>query len=111
MLNLSVDSVTNAPLLTSPIQFNQTATALGNPYTTDSTGNGNYAAVWLNDSSEGATGAGVSGTVILGYLAVPIPANATSGAAYGVFFDHASASPNGLGSFPNQTVAGVITVK
>ena len=109
MLNLSVESLTNAPLLTTPVQFNQVATALGNPYTTDSTGNGNYSAVWLNDSS--ATGTGVTGTVTLGTLSVKIPANAPVNSTFGVFFDHASASPNGLASFPNQTVTGVITVK
>ena len=111
MLNLSVESLTNAPLLTASVQFTQSASALGNPYTTDSTGNGNYSAVWLNDANTGATGAGLTGTVTIGNLAVTIPANAPRGATYGVNFDHASASPNGLASFPNQTVTGYITVK
>ena len=111
MLNLSVVPLADTPNLTAPVTFKQTATALGTPELTDSTANGNYSAVWLNDPKKGATGAGVSGTVIIGTLSVTIPATATSGGGYGIMFDHASASPNGLASFPNQTVAGTIIVK
>ena len=110
MLNLNVLPVANAPALNTQVQFTQTATALGAPHLTDSIGNGNYAAVWLNSPSEGATGAGLTGTVTLGYLSVTIPAGTASGSSYTVNFDHASASPNGLASFPVQTVAGSITV-
>jgi hypothetical protein len=42
-------------------------------------------------------------------LSVQIPASAGSSAAYDIHFDHASASPNGLGSFPNQKFTGLIT--
>ena len=111
MLNLSVVPLDNTPSLATPITFKQSATALGTPELTDSTANGNYSAVWLNDAKKGATGAGVTGTVIVGTLSVTIPATATSGSGYGIMFDHASASPNGLASFPIQTVAGTITVK
>lgn len=111
MLNLSVLPLASAPGLSAPVQFNQTATELGSPYTTDSTANGNFSAVWLNYQNS-ATGAGVSGTnVTLGTLSVTIPAGTPSGTGYGVFFDHASASPNGLASFPIQTVPGTITIK
>jgi hypothetical protein len=41
-------------------------------------------------------------------LTVTIPANAPSSAAYAIHFDHASASPNGLASFPKQTLTGLI---
>ena len=111
MLNLSVLPMANAPALNTQVQFTQTATALGSPHLTDSIGNGNYAAVWLNSPSEGATGVGLTGTVTLGYLSVTIPAGAASGSSYTVNFDHASASPNGLASFPVRTVSGSITVK
>jgi hypothetical protein len=43
-------------------------------------------------------------------LTVTIPTNATSSSAYAVHFDHASASPNGLASFPKQTLTGLITL-
>ena len=111
MLNLSVLPSGIAPALDTQIQFNQTATALGSPHLTDSNGNGNYSAVWLNNSSEGATGAGLTGTVTLGNLYVTIPSGAASGSTYTVSFDHASASPNGLASFPKLTVSGTITVQ
>jgi hypothetical protein len=110
MLNLSVLPTGNAPALDTTIQFSQTATALGSPHFTDSIGNGNYSAVWLNNLSEGATGTGLTGTVTLGNLYVTIPAGAAHGSTYTVNFDHASASPNGLASFPTQKIAGSITV-
>jgi hypothetical protein len=43
-------------------------------------------------------------------LTVTLPAGATANSAYDVHFDHASASPNGLASFPNQTLTGLITL-
>ena len=104
MLNLTVVPLDGSPALTTPVQFNQTA-PLGAPYTTDSKGNGNYSAVWLN-----STIAGLTGTVTLGTLTVTIPANATSQSAYAIHFDHASASPNGIASFPKQTLTGLITL-
>jgi sugar lactone lactonase YvrE len=104
MLNLTVEPLDGSPALTAPVTFHQTATLLGNPYTTASQGNGNFAAVWLN-----STNAGLTGTVTLGTLYVTIPASAGSSAAYAIHFDHASASPNGLGSFPNLKVPGLLT--
>lgn len=98
MLNLSVVPLDGSPALTSPVSFSQTATALGTPYITDSDGNGNFSAVWLNSTNSGLTGA-----VTLGTLSVTIPATAGSTAAYDIHFDHASASPNGLAAFPNSS--------
>ncbi len=43
-------------------------------------------------------------------MTVTIPANATSSSAYAVHFDHASGSPNGLASLPNQALTGLITL-
>jgi hypothetical protein len=78
---------------------------LGTPYTTDSQGNDNYAAVWLD-----STNAGLTGTTTIGYLTLTIPAGAGSLAAYAIHFVHASASPNGLASFPKQTLTGLVTL-
>jgi hypothetical protein len=104
MLNLNVTPLDGSPALTSAVQFTPNA-ALGNPYTTDSKGNGNCSAVWLNNTISGLTG-----TANIGTLTVTIPASATSLSAYAIHFDHASASPNGIASFPKQTLTGLITL-
>ena len=104
MLNLSVVPLDGSPALTNAIQFTPNKT-LGTPTLTSSTGNANYAATWLN-----STIAGLTGTATLGTLTVTVPANAPSSAAYAIHFDHASASPNGIGSFPKQTLTGLITL-
>jgi hypothetical protein len=104
MLNLSVVPLDGSPALMAPVQFTPN-TALGNPTLTDSQGNGNYAASWLNSAITG-----FKGNVSLGTLTVTIPTNATSLSAYAVHFDHASASPNGLASFPKQTLTSLITL-
>ena len=72
---------------------------------TDSQGNGNYAATWLNSAI-----AGLTGTASIGTLTVTIPASATSLSSYAIHFDHASASPNGIASFPKQTLTGLVTL-
>jgi hypothetical protein len=103
MLNLTVTPLDGSPALTSAVQFTPNP-ALGALYTSTSKGNGNYSAVWLNSAIGGLTG-----TAYIGTLSVTIPAGAPASAAYAVHFDHASASPNGLGSFPKQTFTGLIT--
>ena len=75
-----------------------------------SSGNGNYSVALLPIRFPIPQTLGVSNNAIIGYLTVTIPANATSLSAYAVHFDHASASPNGLASFPKQTLTGVITL-
>jgi hypothetical protein len=102
MLNLSVEPLDGSPALTTSIQFKPNA-ALGAAAMSSSTGNGNYAGTWLN-----STIAGLTGTATLGTLIVTIPANAPSSAAYAIHFDHASASPNGIASFPKKTLTGLI---
>jgi len=105
MLNLTVAPLDGSPDLAAPVQFTQTAALLGTPYMTDSQGNDNYSAVWLD-----STNTGLTGTAMIGYLTLTIPANAGSQAAYAIHFDHASASPNGLASFPKQTLTGLVTL-
>ena len=102
MLSLRVESLDGSPALTSPLEFKPNA-ALGSPDISSSTGNNNYAATWLNIAT-----AGLTGTATLGTLTVTIPADAPSSAAYAIHFDHASASPNGIASFPKQTLTGLI---
>ena len=102
MLNLSVQPLDGSPALTSPVQFKPNA-ALGPATMTSSAGNGNYSATWLNSTIPGLTGTATLGTLIL-----TIPADAPSSAAYAIHFDHASASPNGIASFPKQVRAGLI---
>jgi hypothetical protein len=105
MLNLSVVPLDGSPALTTAVSFTPN-TALGTPTFTDSQGGyGNYAATWLNSAITG-----LSGNVTLGTLTVTIPASASKIAAYAVHFDHASASPNGLASFPKQVLTGLITL-
>jgi sugar lactone lactonase YvrE len=103
-LNLKVHPLDGSPALTVPVQFTPNP-ALGLPSITSSVGNGNYAATWLNNNI-----AGLTGNATLGTLTVQIPAGAGSSAAYAVHFEHASASPNGLASFPKQTKTGLITL-
>ena len=106
MLNLTVEPLDGSPAITTPVQFTQNATVIGAPYTTDSKGNGNFSALWLNTTNNGLTGT----VTFIGTLTVTIPAGASANAAYAVHFDHASASPNGLASFPKQTLTGLITL-
>ena len=104
MLNLTAVPLDGSPALTTPVAFSANA-ALGTPQITDQQGDGNYSAVWLN-----STIAGLTGNATIGTLTVTIPANATSLSAYAIHFDHASASPNGIASFPKQTLTGLITL-
>jgi hypothetical protein len=102
-LNLTVTPLDGSPALTTQVSFSQTASVLGQPYTTSSTGKGNFAAAWLN-----STNAGLTGTVTIGTLNITLPAGATN-AAYAIHFDHASGSPNGLASFSKQIFTGLVT--
>jgi len=104
MLNLSVEPLEGSPALGIPVQFTPQA-ALGAPSISSSIGNGNYGATWLRSDI-----AGLSGTATLGTLAVTLPAGIYNRAAYAVHFDHASASPNGIASFPSQTRTGLILI-
>jgi hypothetical protein len=103
MLNMNVTALDGAPPLTNAVSFSQNP-ALGVPFTSEAYGNGNFSAAWLN-----STNAGLTNAAILGTLSVQIPPGAPLNATYALHFDHASASPNGLASFPIQTLTGLIT--
>ena len=110
MLNLSIVPLDGSPALTTPVQFTaNSVSALGQPYKTDSIGNGNYAATWLPANVPISSLTGLTGNTTLGTLTVTLPTNATSLSAYAIHFDHASASPNGMASFPKQARTGLIT--
>jgi hypothetical protein len=104
MLNLRVVPLDGSPALKTPVSFVYNP-ALGAPRTTAQQGNGNYSAVWLNDNISG-----LSNNVTIGTLYVTVPTNAIGSCAYAVHFDHVSASPNGMGSFPKSARSGLITL-
>ena len=105
MLNLSVVPLEGAPALTVPVQFTPSS-ALGAPTLSGARGLGNYAAAWLDSAV-----AGLVGDAQVGTLVVTLPPGAGTNAAYAVRFDHASASPTGLGSVPARREAGIITTR
>lgn len=105
MLNLTVVPLEGSPVLTTPVQFIPGG-ALGTPTLTQSRATGNFSAAWLNN-----TIAGLVGDVTAGTLVVTLPAGADANSAYAVRFDHASASPTGIGSVPARREAGLITTR
>jgi sugar lactone lactonase YvrE len=111
-LNITVHPLDGSPALTDYVQF--TPSALGQltqpAWGSASKSPNNYDGVWWPGSPIDSTTPGLSSNVILGTLTVKIPTNATSLSAYAVHFDHASASPNGIISFPRSTLTGVITL-
>ena len=102
--NVSVKPLDGSPGLTAPLQFAPNG-SLGQPTLTDTPKTGSYAAAWLDNSITG-----LSSNAVLGTLTVQLPANASTNSAYAIHFDHASASPNGLASFPKRTLTGLITL-
>jgi fibronectin type 3 domain-containing protein/sugar lactone lactonase YvrE len=108
MLNISIVPLEGSPAVTTPLSFtpNGTNTALGSPYLAMYATNGNYAAAWLDSTIKGIS----NSSAVIGTLSVTIPTNATSMSSYAIHFDHASGSPNGIGSFPRHTLTGLITL-
>jgi sugar lactone lactonase YvrE len=105
MLNLSVIPLEGSPAISTSVRFVPDS-ALGAPGISQSRGAGNYSAAWLNDSI-----AGLSGDAAVGTLVVTLPAGAGANAAYIVRFDHASASPAGIGAVPARSEVGLITTR
>jgi sugar lactone lactonase YvrE len=118
MFNVSVVPLDGSPAITTPLSFTPSA-PFSNPneYNAPSQGSGtednsqgNFAAAFLPVHFPIDTGAAVTGSNVVGYLTVVIPASATASSAYAIYFNHASASPNGLVSFPKTTYTGLITL-
>ncbi len=101
MLNFSIKPLDGSPAVAS-IQF---TSPLGQPAFADSQGVGSYGAAWLNRGA-----AGLYGTNNIGTLTINLPVGTPNNAAYSIQFNHASASPNGLGVFPQKTCNGLLTV-
>jgi sugar lactone lactonase YvrE len=115
MLNISVVPLDGSPSLTTPISFSPSAAlnaSLGSatPMESGSSDAANYSAAWLPNSEFATDVPGFTGTTNIGTLYVTIPTNAISTSAYAIHFDHASASPSGLLSFPRRTLTGLITL-
>lgn len=104
-LNLAVEALDGSPTITQTVQFNS-GVALGAPTIFAQGYAANYSAAWLSNSVVGLTGT----NALIGTLIVSIPTNATANSAYSIHFNHASGSPYGLGSFPNQKFTGLITL-
>ena len=104
-LGINVQGLDGAPDLTTPITFSPVST-LGAPTMSSSRGPGNYSAAWLNNGI-----AGLTGEALVGTLHITLPPNCPSNAAYVVTFQHASGSPNGLGSFPRKVWPGLVTLR
>ncbi|MEQ2007980.1 MAG: hypothetical protein ABMA26_14380, partial [Limisphaerales bacterium] len=105
MLNLNVVPLAGSPPLAARVQFVPDG-SLGAPGMSQSRGLGNYSAAWLNDSV-----AGLSGDAVVGTLVITLPAGAGADAAYVVRFDHASASPAGVGTVPARVEGGLVTTR
>ena len=107
-LNLTVRPLDGSPALKQDVQF--IPAAIGQPYYPATVKGGKFAAVWWPSNPIDDNTPGLSSNVNLGTLTVTLPTNVTSTAAYAIHFDHASASPNGLITFPDKTVTGLITL-
>ncbi|MEO5802612.1 MAG: immunoglobulin domain-containing protein [Verrucomicrobiota bacterium] len=100
MFNFKLEPLESSPAIPS-VQF---ASVLGQPAFSDSQGGGNSAGAWLNRGV-----AGVYGTNNIGTLTITLPQGLPANAAYAIRFEHASASPNGLGIFPQKLLSGLLT--
>ena len=103
-LNLNVVPLEGSPALTVPVQFVPDP-AVGTPSMSEAHGSA-FGAAWLNNAV-----AGLSGDAAVGTLIITLPAGADANAAYAVRFDHASASPAGIGTVPARVEAGLITTR
>lgn len=112
MFNAVVVPLDGSPSLTVPVGFTPSAPFNNLSYYNELTTNtaANFAAAFLPVTFPISASEQISGSNVIGYLSICIPASATSMSAYQVYFDHASASPNGLVSFPRTLCTGLITL-
>jgi hypothetical protein len=112
MFNVTVTPLDGSPPLTSEVSFSPIG-QFNNSGTYNTLTNfavGSCAAAFLPMTLPISSNANITGNNLVGYLNLTIPANATSMSAYALSFEHASASPNGLVSFPRTTYTGLITL-
>jgi hypothetical protein len=118
MFNADVIPLDGSPAVTSAINFslaspfnNSSIYNQPNPLNgTESYSTTNFAAAVIPTSFPISANASVTGSNVIGYLSFTVPASATSQSSYAVYFGHASASPNGLVSFPRSTFTGLVTL-
>lgn len=104
-LRLRVVPLDGSPPLTTTVQF-QAGAALGAPTFSGTEGVSIFGAAWLNEAV-----AGLSGDAAVGTLIVTLPAGAGTDAAYAVRFDHASASPAGIGVVTTRAEPGLASTR
>jgi hypothetical protein len=104
MLNVDVVPLDGSPAVTNAIGFTGVGN-LGLPAFIASQGAANYAAAWLD-----STVSGVSGASVIGTLNITLPPNVTSSSAYRIYFEHFSASPNGIALFHTTIQSGLVTL-
>jgi hypothetical protein len=113
MFNVSVTPLDGSPGLTTPVTFTPNApfnnsSIYSSSLQTNSTSG--YAGAFIPNSFPISSSANVTGSNVVGTLNIVIPSSATSSSSYSLSFSEASASPNGLISFPRTTYTGLITL-
>lgn len=104
LMNLNVAPMNGAPPLTAPIRFDP-APGLDKPLFTTSESPGNYSATWLDN-----TVAGIWGNGRVGSLTLTIPAGTPASGCYRIEFAKVSASPAGIGVFPQSLQSGMVSL-
>jgi hypothetical protein len=112
MFNAAVVPLDGSPAPTSPVTFSPNAPFNNTAYYYEvGTNSPAYtAAAFLPESFPISANEQITGSNVIGYLSFTVPSSATSMSAYQVYFNHASASPNGLVSFPNTACPGLVTL-
>ncbi|HXC36815.1 MAG TPA: hypothetical protein VNV43_13130, partial [Candidatus Acidoferrales bacterium] len=113
MFNVNLTPLDGSPALTTPVTFSPNA-----PFNNSSIYNAGLGTNTTVDCAEAfipttfpiSDNGDVTGSNVIGYLNITIPASAATSSAYALSFAHASASPNGLVSFPKTTYTGLITL-
>jgi hypothetical protein len=113
MFNVSVTPLDGSPALTTAVTFTPNApfnnsSIYSSSLQTNSTSG--YAGAFIPNSFPISSSANITGSNVIGTLNIAIPASATSSSSYSLSFTEASASPNGLLSFPRTTYTGLITL-
>lgn len=105
MINVNVVPLDASPTLVQQGRF-EPAIGLGSPTLNVSRGLGNFAVAWLDGAAQG-----IQGRALLGKIKFVVPESASDQAAYKIEFEHASASPSGLGLMPQRVLDGMVTLK
>ncbi|HRY48097.1 MAG TPA: hypothetical protein P5186_08625 [Candidatus Paceibacterota bacterium] len=105
LMFLRVNALGGSPALDQNVVF-RPATGIGQPTFSQPLSTIGYAAAWLNSSASG-----LWGDTEVGSLDIIIPSTAAADSVYRVEFANISASPNGLGLFPQQVQNGLLALR